>query len=86
MVTDTSMRPTDRHVLATLRQHGELDRTELATHSGVPRSTINDVVLRLGFAPASSIELAAAVGVKAGRPSRRVALATAGATRSASSR
>lgn len=72
------MRPTDRHVLATLRQHGELDRTELATYSGVPRSTINDVVLRL-LRAGLVVELAAAVGVKAGRPSRRVALPTAGA-------
>ena len=47
MEESSSLRPSDRHVLATLRQYGPLDRVELARQSGLPRSTLTDVVARL---------------------------------------
>jgi predicted NBD/HSP70 family sugar kinase len=41
------LRPSDRQLLAVLRQHGELCRSQLALLSGLPRSTITDSVTRL---------------------------------------
>lgn len=76
MPEPTRLRPTDRHVLTVLRQKGELDRTVLASLSGVPRSTLNDVVLRLQRA-GLVVEQTAVTGHKPGRPARRIALASA---------
>ena len=41
------LRPSDRQLIAALRQHGDLSRGQLARLSGLPRSTITDAVLRL---------------------------------------
>lgn len=42
-----ALRPSDRQILAALRRFGELDRTEVARLSGMPRSTVTDSIGRL---------------------------------------
>ena len=74
-----SLRPSDRHVLATLRQHGAVDRVELVRRSGLARSTVADVVSRLQR-EGLVIERAAMGGAspKIGRPPKVIDLAPAG--------
>jgi predicted NBD/HSP70 family sugar kinase len=70
------LRPSDRQLLATLRQHGELRRSQLAQLSGLPRSTITDAVTRLqrsGIVVERSAP--AAAGTRTGRPPTLLALA-----------
>ena len=71
------LRPSDRQLLATFREHGELHRSQLAQLSGLPRSTVTDAVLRLRRSgavverPASSPAAA-----RTGRPPKVLALAS----------
>ncbi len=70
------LRPGDRQLLAILRQHGELRRSQLARLSGLPRSTITDAVTRLqrsGIVVERPIP--AAAGTRTGRPPKLLALA-----------
>jgi predicted NBD/HSP70 family sugar kinase len=70
------LRPSDRQVLATLRQHGELRRSQLARLSGLPRSTIADAVARLQSAGIVVERAAPSAGAtRAGRPPNLLALA-----------
>lgn len=76
MEDDLHLRPSDRQLLATLRQHGELRRSQLAQLSGLPRSTITDAVTRLqrsGIVVERSAP--AAAGTRTGRPPALLALA-----------
>jgi predicted ArsR family transcriptional regulator len=70
------LRPGDRQLVAILRQHGELRRSQLARLSGLPRSTITDAVTRLqrsGMVVERPIP--PAVGTRTGRPPKLLALA-----------
>jgi predicted NBD/HSP70 family sugar kinase len=70
------LRPGDRQLVAILRQHGELRRSQLARLSGLPRSTITDAVTRLqrsGMVVERPIP--AAAGTRTGRPPKLLALA-----------
>lgn len=70
------LRPSDRQLLEVLRQHGELDRGELARLSGMPRSTVTDTIGRLarhGLVAERARPAAARTG--AGRPPSLLALA-----------
>jgi predicted NBD/HSP70 family sugar kinase len=70
------LRPSDRQLLATLRQHGDLRRSQLERLSGLPRSTITDSVLRLqrsGLVAERPIPTAA--GTRTGRPPKLLTLA-----------
>jgi predicted NBD/HSP70 family sugar kinase len=69
------LRPSDRQLIAALRQHGDLSRGQLARLSGLPRSTITDAVLRLQRAGLVAERPSTAVPVTAGRPPRLLALA-----------
>jgi predicted NBD/HSP70 family sugar kinase len=77
---ESALRPSDRHVLATLRQYGALDRVELARRSGLPRSTVADVVSRLQREGHVLERAAAMAGAypKMGRPPKVIDLAPAG--------
>src|ERR1700730_16552672 len=70
------LRPGDRQLVAILGQHGELRRSQLAQLSGLPRSTITDAVTRLQRA-GMVVErpVSQAVGTRAGRPPKLLALA-----------
>jgi predicted NBD/HSP70 family sugar kinase len=70
------LRPSDRQLLATLRQHGELRRSQLARLSGLPRSTITDAVTRLQRSGIVVERPApAAAQTRTGRPPKLLALA-----------
>lgn len=69
------LRPSDRQLLATLRQHGQLPRDRLAQLSGLPRSTVTDALSRLrrhGIVVEQAMPRPAG---KAGRPAMLLALA-----------
>lgn len=71
-----ALRPSDRQLLAVLRRHGELRRSQLAGLSGLPRSTITDSVARL-MRSGSVVErpVHAAREAQTGRPPKLLALA-----------
>jgi predicted NBD/HSP70 family sugar kinase len=70
------LRPSDRQLLATLRQHGDLHRSQLTRLSGLPRSTITDSVLRLQRSGMVVERPApATAGTRTGRPPKLLALA-----------
>ncbi|HUZ24973.1 MAG TPA: ROK family transcriptional regulator [Streptosporangiaceae bacterium] len=71
-----ALRPSDRQLLATLREHGELERSELARLSGLPRSTIADALARLErFGVVAERTRPARSRPRPGRPPRLMALA-----------
>jgi predicted NBD/HSP70 family sugar kinase/DNA-binding transcriptional ArsR family regulator len=71
-----SLRPSDRQLLEALRAHGELDRTELARLSGMPRSTVTDSIARLQqHGLIDERTMPASARSRAGRPPSLLALA-----------
>jgi predicted NBD/HSP70 family sugar kinase len=71
------LRPSDRQLLAILRQHGQLRRSELAQLSGLPRSTITDATTRLERAGiVVERPMPPAAGFASGRPPKLLAVAT----------
>jgi predicted NBD/HSP70 family sugar kinase len=71
------LRPSDRQLLAALREHGELSRGQLARLSGLPRSTITDAVTRLQRSGTVVERPIARAGSGTGRPPKLVGLALA---------
>jgi predicted NBD/HSP70 family sugar kinase len=70
------LRPSDRQLLTTLRLHGELERSELARLSGLPRSTITDALVRLRRSGiVAERTMPASARSRAGRPPRLMTLA-----------
>ncbi|HET7018250.1 MAG TPA: ROK family transcriptional regulator [Streptosporangiaceae bacterium] len=70
-----ALRPSDRQLVAVLSQHGELQRSQLAQLSGLPRSTITDSVARLQRHGIVAERLASDSRNKSGRPPKLLALA-----------
>lgn len=71
----SALRPGDRQLVATLGQHGELSRAELARLSELPRSTVTDALARLLRHGVVTERVLPSPPGRIGRPPRLLALA-----------